>query len=122
MPDVARKPSGDNARMLVTEVGEDQLRAEVQVAAAVGIDDVATGAANQGQHVARPLHRLRMKDELVEIYGVLRQGRRPQDWMTVNVVPHLPGAANSPSACRRSEASSSSLSASSSRDSSATLN
>ena len=43
-----------------------------------------------------------MKDQLVEIHGVLRQGRRPQDWMTVNVVPHLPGSANSPSASRRS--------------------
>ena len=51
---------GDDARMLVTEVGEDQLRAEVQVAPAVGIDDMAT-AANEGQHVARPLHRPRMK-------------------------------------------------------------
>ena len=74
--------SRDDARMLVAEVGEDQLRAEVQVAAAVGIDDVATGAANEGQHVARPLHRPRMKDQLVEIHGVLRQGCRPQDWMT----------------------------------------
>ena len=114
--------SGDNARMLVTEVGENQLRAEVQVATAVGIDDVATGAANEGQHVPRPLHHPRMKDQLVELHGVLRQGRWPQDWMTVNVVPHLPGSANSPSASRRSEASSSSLSLSSSRDSSATLN
>ena len=38
---------GDDARMLVTEVGEDQLRAEVQVAPAVGIDDMATGAATR---------------------------------------------------------------------------
>lgn len=36
--------SRDDARVLVTEVGEDQLRAEVQVAAAVAIDDVATGS------------------------------------------------------------------------------
>ena len=113
---------GDDARMLVTEVGEDQLRAEVQVAAAVRSYDVAPGPANEGQHVARPLRHPRMKDQLVEIHGVLRQGRRPQDWMTVNVVPHLPGSANSPSASRRSEASSSSRSASSSRGSSATLN
>ncbi len=112
----------DDARVLVAEVGEDQLRAEVQVAATVRIDDVAPGAANEGQHVARPLHHPRMKDQLVEIHGVLRQGRRPQDWMTVNVVPHLPASANSPSASRRSEASSSSRSVSSSRDSSATLN
>ena len=91
-------------------------------AAAVGIDDVAAGAANEVEHVARPLHRPRMKDQFVEIHGVLRQGRRPQDWMTVNVVPHLPGSANSPSASWRSEASSCSLSVSSSRDSSATLN
>ena len=90
--------SGDDARMLVTEVGEDQLRAEVQVAAAVGIDDVAAGAANEGQHVARALHRPRMKDQLVEILGVLRSGRRPQAWMSVNMVPHLPGSANSRSA------------------------
>jgi hypothetical protein len=53
---------------------------------------------------------------------LLRHGRRPQHWMTVNVVPHLPGSANSPSASRRSVASSLSLSVSSSRDSSATLN
>ena len=33
----------------------------------------------------------------------------PQLWIRVNVVPHLPGAANSVSASRRSEASSSSL-------------
>ena len=46
----------------------------------------------------------------------------PQLWIRVNVVPHLPGSANSVSASRRSEASSSSLNVSSSRDSSATLN
>ena len=46
----------------------------------------------------------------------------PQLWIRVKVVPHLPGSANSVSASRRSEASSSSLSVSSSRDSSATLN
>lgn len=109
-------------RVLVTEVGEDQLRAEVQVVTAVGVDDVATGAVDEGEHVARPLHGPRMEDQLVEIHGVLRQGRRPQDWMTVNVVPHLPGSANSPSASRRSEASSSSLRVSSRRDWSATLN
>jgi len=40
----------------------------------------------------------------------------------VNVVPHLPGSANSLSASRRSESSSSALSLSSRRDSSATLN
>jgi hypothetical protein len=114
--------SRDDARMLVAEVCEDQLRAEVQVAAAVGIDDVATGAANEGLHIARPLHRPRMKDQLVEIHGVLGHGCRPQHWMSVNVVPHLPGSANSPSASRRSEASWSSLSVSSSRASSATLN
>ena len=66
---------GDDARMLVTEVGEDQLRTEVQVAAAVGIDDVATGAAYEGQHVARPLHRPGMKDQLVEIHCPLPQVR-----------------------------------------------
>jgi hypothetical protein len=114
--------SRDNARVLMAEVCEDQLRAEVQVAAAVAIDDVAPGAANEGRHVAWPLHRPRMKDQLVEIHGVLRQGRRPEDWMTVNVVPHLPGSANSASASRRNETSSSSLSVSSSRDSSAALN
>jgi hypothetical protein len=37
---------GDDPRMLVSEVGEDQLRAEVQVAASVGVDEVATGAAD----------------------------------------------------------------------------
>ena len=46
----------------------------------------------------------------------------PQLWIRVKVVPHLPGSANSASASRRSEASSSSLSVSSRRDSSATLN
>jgi hypothetical protein len=90
--------SRDDARVLVTEVGEHQLRAEVQVAAAVRIDDVVDGGANECEHVARPLHRPRMKDQFVEIHGVLRQGRRPEDWMTVNVVPHVPGSANSPSA------------------------
>jgi len=102
--------SGDDAWMLVTEVGEDQLRAEVQVAAAVGIDDVATGATTQGQHVARALHRPGMKDQLVQILGVLVHGRRPQAWMSVNVVPHLPGLANSRSASQRSAVSSASLS------------
>ena len=38
-----------------------------------------------------------MKDELVEIHG-LRQGRGPQHWMSVNVVPHLSGSPNSHSA------------------------
>ena len=70
--------SRDDARMLVTEVGEHQLRAEVQVAAAVGIDDVAPGAADEGRHVARPLHRPGMKDQFVEIHGVLGQGRLSQ--------------------------------------------
>jgi hypothetical protein len=46
----------------------------------------------------------------------------PQLWIRVKVVPHRPGSANSESASRRSEASSSSLSVSSRRDSSATLN
>jgi hypothetical protein len=46
----------------------------------------------------------------------------PQLWIRVKVVPHLPASANSPPAARRSEASSSPLSVSSSRDSSATLN
>ena len=80
----SRLPGGaDNAPaprrcgVLVAEVGEDQLELEVQVAAAVAIDDVATGAADERRHVARPLHRPRMKDQLVEIHGVLRQGRRP---------------------------------------------
>jgi SAM-dependent methyltransferase len=55
---------------------------------------------------------------------ILRPGPQalPQAWISVNVVPHLPGSSNSLSASRRSEASSSSLSISSSRDSSATLN
>ena len=69
--------SGDDARMLMTEVGEHQLRAEVQVAAAVGVDDVAAGAANEGQHVARPLHCPWVEDQLVEIHGVLGQGQLP---------------------------------------------
>jgi hypothetical protein len=46
----------------------------------------------------------------------------PQVWIRVKVVPHLAGSANSASASRRSEASSSSLNVSSRRDSSATLN
>ena len=46
----------------------------------------------------------------------------PQLWSSVKVVPHLPGSASSASVSRRSEASSSSLNNSSSRDSSATLN
>jgi hypothetical protein len=46
----------------------------------------------------------------------------PQLWIRVKVVPHLPGSANSLSASRRSETSSSALNLSSSRDSSATLN
>src|SRR5829696_3672657 len=45
-----------------------------------------------------------------------------QLWISVKVVPHLPGSVNSDSASRRSEASSRSLTDSSSRDSSATLN
>ena len=112
---------GDDARMLVTQVREDQLRAEVQVAPAVGIDDMATGAANEGQDVARPLHRPRMEDQLVQIHGLLRQGRTPQHWMSVNVVPHLPGSANSHSASERNAARSSAPTISFSRDSSATL-
>jgi hypothetical protein len=54
--------------------------------------------------------------------GYLSGSGLPQLWIRVNVVPHLPGSANSLSASRRSRASSSSLSLSSSRDSSATLN
>jgi hypothetical protein len=46
----------------------------------------------------------------------------PQLWIRVKLVPHLLGSANSLSAWRRSEASSSPLNVSSSRDSSATLN
>jgi hypothetical protein len=46
----------------------------------------------------------------------------PQLWIRVKVRPHLAGSANSDSASRRSKASSSSLSVSSRRDSSATLN
>jgi hypothetical protein len=114
--------SRDDPRMLVAQICEDQLGAEVQVTAAVGIDDVATGAANEGADVARTLHCPGMKDQLVAIHGDLGQGRLPQDWMSVKVVPHLPGSANSSSACPRSEASSFSLSISSSRDSSAMLN
>ena len=54
--------SGDDARVLVAEVGEDQLRAEIQVAATIGIDDVATGATNEGQNVARPLHTAQLRE------------------------------------------------------------
>ena len=46
----------------------------------------------------------------------------PQHWIRVKVVPQRPGSASSDSASRRSEASSSSLSVLSRRDSSATLN
>ena len=59
---------------------------------------------NEGRHVARPLHRPRMKVQLVEIHGVVRQGRCPQAWMSMKVVPHLPGSASSRSASRRTEA------------------
>jgi hypothetical protein len=114
--------SRDDPRMLVAEICEDQLGAEVQVTAAVGIDDVATGVANEGADVARTLHRPGMKDQLVAIHGDLRQGSLPQDWMSVNVVPQRPGSSNSPSACRRKDVSSSSLSISRRRASSAMLN
>ena len=54
--------------------------------------------------------------------GTSQPSSLPQLWIRVKVVPHLPGSANSDSASPRSEASSSSLSVSSRRDSSATLN
>ena len=61
---------GDDARMLVTEVGEHQLRAEVQVAPPVDVDDVAPGAADQPQHLARPLDSPGMEDQIVEIHDI----------------------------------------------------
>ena len=80
-------------------------------------------AGPRSQHVARPLHRPRTEDPVVEIHGVLHQpATLPQLWITAKVVPHLPGSASSVSASRRSEARSSSLTASSSSGSSATLN
>src|SRR5688500_19507063 len=77
-------------------------------------DDVATGATTQGQYVARALHRPGMKDQLVEILGILVHGRRPQAWISVNVVPHVTGSTSSRSASWRSAARSSRLSVSSS--------
>ena len=53
---------GDDARMLMTEVGEDQLRAEVQISPAVGIDDVATGAADEGRNLSWPLRHPGVED------------------------------------------------------------
>jgi hypothetical protein len=64
---------GDDARMLVPEVGEHQLRAEVQVAPSVDVDDVAPGAADEGRHVARSLHNPGVEDQLVEIHDSLRR-------------------------------------------------
>jgi hypothetical protein len=58
----------DDARVLVTEVREDKLRAEVEVAAAVGVGYVATEAADERPDVAWPLRRPGMEDEFVEIY------------------------------------------------------
>ena len=63
--------------MLVAEVGERQLRAEVQVAPAVGIGDVAAEAADEGPDGARPLHRPRTKDQLVGDARRLRSLRGP---------------------------------------------
>jgi hypothetical protein len=61
-------------------------------------------------------------DQAPRAAGASQPSTRPQLWTRVKVVPHLSGSANSASASRRSEASSSSLSVSSRRDSSATLN
>jgi hypothetical protein len=54
--------------------------------------------------------------------GISQSSGVPQLWIRVKVVPHLPGSANSLSASRRSELSSSLLNVVSSRDSSAALN
>jgi hypothetical protein len=62
----------DDARMLVTEAGEDQLRAEVQKAPAVGVDDVAALTADDRPHSARTLHRPRVEDQVVEIHRTPR--------------------------------------------------
>jgi hypothetical protein len=61
----------DDTRVLVTEVREDQLRAEVEVSPAVGVDHVAAGAADKGRDVARPLHRPGMEDQLVKMHLAL---------------------------------------------------
>ena len=58
----------NDARVLVAEVREDQLRAEVHVRPAVGVDYVAAGAPDEGRDAARPLLRPRMEDQFVEIH------------------------------------------------------
>jgi hypothetical protein len=67
-----RLNGGNDARMLVAEVGEHQLRAEVEVAPTVGVDQVATRTSNEGRDIARPLHHPGMKNEFVEIHDILR--------------------------------------------------
>jgi hypothetical protein len=63
--------SRDDAWVLVTEVGEDQLGAEVQETSAVDVDDMATRAADEGRDGARPLHGPGVEDQLIEIHVAL---------------------------------------------------
>ena len=112
--------------MLVSYVREHQLRAEVEVTPPGMIDEEAAFPTHECGDVSRGLGDPRMKDQLIELQNVhllpSQRSTLPQLWIRVNVVPHLPGSANSVSAARRSEASSPSLRVSSSRDSSAVLN
>ena len=59
-------------RMLVAEVGEHQLRAEVEVAPTVVVNEIATRAPDEGRDGTRPLHHPGMKNKFVEIHGILR--------------------------------------------------
>ena len=61
-----------DARVLVTQVGEDQLGREVQVAATVGVVDVAARAAHEGGDGARPLHRPGVEHQLVQVHRTPR--------------------------------------------------
>jgi hypothetical protein len=57
-------------RVLVAEVGEDQLRAEVEVGAALVVDQVAADATHERRHRAWALHCPGVEDQLVEVHAL----------------------------------------------------
>jgi hypothetical protein len=67
----------NDARMLVAKIGEHQLRAEVEVAPTVGINQVAPRAGDEGRDGPRPLRHPGMKYEFVEIHDILHTSEPP---------------------------------------------
>src|SRR5215207_10604939 len=63
--------------MLVAKIGEHQLRAEVEVAPTVGINQVAPRAGDEGRDGPWPLRHPGMKYEFVEIHDILHASGPP---------------------------------------------